>query len=125
MMERRLYTNAIKTVLVVFATVMAAALVSCSASYSLDQLQGAWWSNFNNPTADFAISGNRVWLDSDSQYHPCTVEGDRLVFDLRGDQVTVVHKIVSIENDTLLLEDVVTNARIFYKRVKPNPNKTH
>ena len=120
-MNRRISPNAIKTVLGIFAAVMVAALVSCSASYSLDHLQGAWWSNFNNPTADFAISGNRVWLDSDSQYHPCTVEGDRLVFDLRGDQVTVVHKIVSIENDTLLLEDVVTNVRIFYKRVKPNP----
>ena len=120
-MRRRIYPHAIKAVRNIFAAVVVAASVSCSASYSLDQLQGAWWSNFKNPTADFAISDNRVWLDTDSQYHPWTIEGDRLVFDLRGGQGAVVHKIISIENDTLLLEDVVTNTRIFYKRVKPNP----
>lgn len=120
-MERRIYPQAIKTVLGVFAAVMAVALVSCSASYSLDQLQGAWWSDFKNPTADFAINGNRVWLDTDSQYHPCRVEGDRLVFDLSEGQGTVVHKIVSIENDTLLLEHVLTNTRILYRRIKPKP----
>lgn len=79
-MKRRIYPHAIKTVLGAFVAVMAAALVSCSATYGLDQLQGAWWSDFKNPTADFAINGNLVWLDTDSQYHPCRVEGDRLVF---------------------------------------------
>jgi len=57
-MNRRVCPHAIKTVLGVFGAVMAAALVSCSATYSLDQLQGAWWSDFKNPTADFAINGN-------------------------------------------------------------------
>ena len=120
-MKRRICLHAIKTVLGVFVAVMAAALVSCSASYSLDQLQGAWWSDFKNPTADFAINGNSVWLDSDSRYHPCRIEGDRLVFELSGGQGAVVNKIVNVGNDTLLLEDAVTNARILYKRVKPEP----
>jgi hypothetical protein len=121
MRRRRIYPHAIKAVRNIFAAVVVAASVSCSASYSLDQLQGAWWSNFKNPTADFAISDNRVWLDTDSQYHPCTIEGDRLVFDLPQGQGAVIHKIVSIANDSLLLEDVVTNMRILYKRVKPKP----
>ena len=120
-MERRIYPHANKTVLGIVAAVMAAASVSCSAIYSLDQLQGAWWSNFKNPTADFAITGNLVWLDSDSQYHPCRIEGDRLVFDLGGGQGPVVHKIVSIDDDALLLEHVLTNTRILYTRVKPKP----
>jgi hypothetical protein len=120
-MERRIYTQAIKTVLGIFAAVMAVASVSCSAIYSLDQLQGAWWSNFKNPTADFAIAGNLVWLDSDSRYHPCRIEGDRLVFDLSGGQGLVVHKIVSIEDDALLLEHVLTNTRMLYRRIKPKP----
>ena len=120
-MERRIYPHAIKTVLGSFAAAIAAVSVSCSTIYNLDQLQGAWWSNFNNPTADFAISGNRVWLDSDSQYHPCTIEGDRLVFDLSGGQGAVVHKIVSMEDDALLLEHALTNTRILYRRIKPKP----
>ena len=110
-----------KSALSIFAAVIAVTSVSCSTNYSLDQLQGAWWSNFNNPTADFAIKGNLVWLDSDSQYHPCRIEGDRLVFDLGGGQGPVVHKIVSIDDDTLLLEHMLTNTRILYKRVKPKP----
>jgi hypothetical protein len=100
---------------------MAAASVSCSAFYSLNQLQGAWWSNFNNPTADFAINGNLVWLDTDSRYHPCRIEGDRLVFDLSEGQGRVVHKIVSIEDDALLLEYGLTNTRILYRRITPKP----
>jgi len=120
-MERRIYTYAIKSGVGILAAVMAAASVSCSASYSLDQLQGAWWSNFKNPTADFAITGNLVWLDSDSQYHPCRIEEDRLVFDLSGGQGPVVHKIVSIEDDALLLEHALTNTRILYRRIKPMP----
>ncbi|HET7006449.1 MAG TPA: hypothetical protein VFK65_13185, partial [Candidatus Binatia bacterium] len=115
---RRIFTLAIKNVLGIVAAAIAAGSVSCSALYSLDQLQGAWWSNFNNPTADFAIKGNLVWLDTDSQYHPCRIEGDRLVFDLPGGQGAVIQKIVGVGNDTLLLEDVVTNTRILYRRVK-------
>jgi len=108
-----------KRSLSLFAAVMAGALVSCSTSYRLDQLQGSWWSDFKNPTADFAINGNSVWLDSDSRYHPCRIEGDRLVFELSGGQGAVVNKIVNVGNDTLLLEDVVTNTRILYRRVRP------
>ena len=120
-MKCRIYLHAKKSILGIVAAVMAAALVSCSASYSLDQLQGAWWSNFKNPTADFAIAGNLVWLDTDSRYHPCRIEGDRLVFDLGGGQGAVVHKIVSIDNDALLLEHVLTNTRMLYRRIKPKP----
>jgi hypothetical protein len=82
-----------------------AILLSAHAAtdFRVEQLQGAWWSDLQNPTADFAIHGNEVWLDFDSQYHPCRVEGDILIFDLGGGEF-VRSRIVSLQGDRLVLQ---------------------
>jgi hypothetical protein len=82
-----------------------AALLSAYAAtdYKIEQLHGAWWSDMQNPTADFAIYGDEVWLDSDAEYHPCRIEGDILIFDLGGGEMAR-SRIVSLQGDQLVLE---------------------
>ena len=38
------------------------------SNYTLEQLQGAWWADFSDPTAYFAIHDHEVWLDYDHTY---------------------------------------------------------
>jgi hypothetical protein len=73
------------------------------AELRIEQLQGAWWSDMQNPTADFAIHGDEVWLDSDAEHHPCRVEGDILIFELGGGELAQ-NRIVSLQGDQLVLE---------------------
>ena len=87
------------------------------AEFKIAQLQGAWWSDSQNPTADFAIHGDEVWLDSDSQYHPCRIEGDILVFDLGGGELAR-SRIVSLQGDRLVLETSEGEHRRTLSRVK-------
>ena len=81
-----------------------------TAQFELKQLQGAWWSDSASPTADFSIAGDQVWLDYDSQYHPCKVEGDVLAFDL-GDLGLVKNRIISLKGNKLVLEHLETRQR--------------
>ncbi|MFC2133670.1 hypothetical protein ACFLTH_03560 [Bacteroidota bacterium] len=82
------------------------ALSACTPSeFTLEKLQGAWWSDADNPTADFFIDGNQVWLDFDSEFHPCRIEGDILIFDLGEELGLVKNRIISIDGDRLILED--------------------
>jgi hypothetical protein len=83
--------------------------------FKLEQLQGAWWSDLNNITADFGIDGDQVWLDS--LYYPCRIDGDRLIFEL-PDDVTVIKKIISLDGDRLVVEDEMTKQSIVLTRVK-------
>lgn len=85
--------------------------------FKIDQLQGAWWSDLKNPTADFAIQGNEVWLDYDSQYHPCKIENDILIFNLGEGIGNVKKKIISIKGDALVLEALDSKKRTKYIRV--------
>jgi hypothetical protein len=91
--------------------------VCAGASFKIEQLQGVWWSDLHNPTADFAINGNEVWLDYDAQYHPCKIEGDILVFDL-GEVGLVRSRIVSIKGDRLVLETPPGKGRRTLSRVR-------
>ena len=101
--------------LLIFVTSMSA----CSAeTVGNGELQGAWWSDSNNPTADFAIHGNQVWLDYDSQYHPCTVEGDVLVFDLGPGLGSVRNRIISLKDDKLVLKHMETEQERTLTRAK-------
>lgn len=84
---------------------------AAAAGYHLGMLQGAWWSSAQNPTADFAILGEEVWLDHDAAYHPCRVDGDVLSFDLGAEAGAVRHRIVSLEGDRLVLEDLKNRQR--------------
>lgn len=81
-------------------------LISCAASdVTLDQLQGAWWSDPSAPTADFGIHGDQVWLDSDSAYHPCRIEEGVLIFELPPDLGQVRNSIVRHDGDRLVLRN--------------------
>src|SRR5688572_2629561 len=85
--------------------------LACNAQgpYTLDQIQGAWWSDRSSPTADFAIMDAQVWLDIDAQYHPCEITGDNiLVFDLGPDNGKVEHRIVNFDNAGLVLENLIS-----------------
>ncbi len=101
----------ILTVLSMFLSVYA------GSTFEIKQLQGAWWSDLHNPTADFAIDGNEVWLDFDAKYHPCKIEGDILIFDL-GDGGLVRNRIVSINGDRLVLETPPGKGRRILSRVR-------
>ena len=90
--------------------------------HSLDALQGAWWSDPEAPTADFAIHGEEIWLDFDSAYHPCRIAGgDTLVYDLGPDLGTIRRRIVSLDEDGLVLESSVQGALTLttYRRQAP------
>jgi hypothetical protein len=88
--------------------------------YELTQLQGAWWSDHTNSTADFSIDGEQVWLDYDSQYHPCRIEGDVLIFNL-GDLGYVRNRIISLVGNKLVLEHIETKQRRTLTNVKQQP----
>ncbi len=98
-----------------------AALAFAAPKVDLNQLQGAWWSDLNNPTADFAIRGNEVWLDFDSQYHPFRIENDVLIFELGGDLGNTKQRIVSIDGDQLVLESLDAKKRTIYTRKEKLP----
>jgi hypothetical protein len=72
-----------------------------------DLLQGAWWSDLENPTANFAINGTEIWLDYVSNFHPCRISGDTLIYDLGPELGTIRRKIISLDGDMLVLEDIV------------------
>lgn len=98
---------------------IALGLAACvGSSVGMDDLQGAWWSDEGAPTADFGIRGQEVWLDSDTAYHPCRIEGDVLVFELGEGLGEARQRIVSLEGDRLVLESVVTGERRTLKRVR-------
>ncbi len=97
------------------ASLMFARACPAQPMYTLDELQGAWWSDTNNPTADFAITNAEVWLDFDASYHPCSItSGDVLVFELGSENGTVEQKIISLDATTLVLESLVTGERVVY-----------
>jgi len=90
-------------------------------SYDLSDLEGAWWSDLENPTADFAIIGNEIWLDSDSNLRSCSVvDGDTLVYDLGPGVGEVRRRIVSLKDNKLVLEDLLEDqgVRTTYERVR-------
>lgn len=84
-------------------------------SYTLEQLQGAWWSDPDAIHADFGILDNEVWLDS--IYYPCRLEGDILIFVLPDDR-EVRNRIISLEGDQLIIEHVRSKERTVLNRAK-------
>lgn len=86
-----------------------------AAPYTLEQLQGSWWSHPDNQMSDFGIHGNEVWIDS--IYYPCRLEGDMLIFVL-PDVPEIKKKIISLEGDRLVVEDQYTKTTTVLNRVK-------
>jgi hypothetical protein len=107
----------ISVVVVLFSVSLFSVSLSAAPKFTLKQLQGAWWSDPGNPTADFAIHGDQVWLDFDSGYHPCKIEGDILIFELGPDIGSVKNKIISVKGDRMVLESVATKERRTLTRV--------
>ena len=103
---------------VLLATLGMALMLNTNAqvTYSLDQLQGAWWSDYTNPTADFMIQGNEVWLDYDAEFHPCEIKGDLLIFNLGEFIGDVESRIISLSGNTLVLESLDTQNKTTYTR---------
>ena len=97
-----------KKIAVLFASLtLALSALAASSRFTLEQLQGAWWSDLSTPTADFGIRGDEVWTDLDSGYHPCKiVDSDILVFDFGPDIDIVKLRILKLEGDTLVLENL-------------------
>ena len=79
-----------------------------SAPLNLKDLEGAWWSISDSPTADFAIIGNKVWLDSFEELQDCQIRGNTLVFILEGDAGEVENEIISLHGNVLVLKSGVT-----------------
>lgn len=102
---------------------MACLLVLSPSSHavpSLDDLQGAWWSSGTNPTADFSIRDEQVWLDSTGTYHPCYIDEDILVFELGEAMGTVRNRIISLEDNELTLESLRTGKRrVLHRKRRP------
>ena len=84
---------------------------------TLGLLEGAWWGNFGAPSAEFAIQSDQVWLDYDSRYHPCKIDGDSLVFELGEGVGEVRNKIVSLDGNTLTLEHIRSGETRVLKRI--------
>jgi hypothetical protein len=83
--------------------------------YTLEQLQGAWWSDPDGLMADFGIHDNEVWIDS--IYYPCRLEGDILIFVL-PDVGEIKKRIISLEGDQLIIEHESTKTRTVLNRAK-------
>jgi hypothetical protein len=88
--------------------------------YSLSDLEGAWWPEGESPTAEFAILGDEIWLDDDSDYHPCRIEDrDTLLYDPGPGRGVIERRIVLLEADTLVLESTAggeTNQATYTRR---------
>ena len=105
-------------------SLMSLLLLSACASggreYSLEDLDGARWSEEGAPTADFAISGNEIWLDLDAEYRPCRIEdGNTLVYEPLPGMGEIRRRIVSLGEDVLVLESVgeaVAEQRTYRRR---------
>jgi hypothetical protein len=82
--------------------------------YTLEQLQGAWWSDPDDIHAEFGIRDNEVWIDS--IYYPCRLEGDMLIFVL-PDVGEIKKRIISLEGDRLVIEHQSTKRTVVLTRV--------
>ena len=107
-----------KTSILILVLALLSLSTPAAPNFKIKQLQGAWWSNLRNPTADFGIHGDQVWLDSDSRYHPCRVENDILIFELGPELGSVKNRIISIKGATMVLENLATKQRTTFTRSK-------
>jgi len=85
-------------------SLVLAACASQQQSFSLQQLEGSWWSDSDSPTAAFAIHDGQIWLDSNSQFHALKLErGSVLVYDPGFGEIR--RTIVECSRRRLVLED--------------------
>lgn len=98
------------------ATSMGCAPDTGVEAYSLDALQGAWWSDCEAPAAEFLIAGDEYSGDFEGSYQ-VTLTGDVLRFDdglADGHSVEVTHvplefRIVELSDARLVLSPLPGN----------------
>lgn len=88
-------------------TIIWSLCIVSAQAFELTELQGAWWEESNAPTAAFAIHGDQVWVDSISDYRPCRIEDNLLIFELGPDAV-VKNRIISLDGNEMVLESLAT-----------------
>jgi hypothetical protein len=77
--------------------------------YSLNQMQGAWWSSKDDPVAAFAINGNVLFGDWEGDFR-CEIKKDFFYVDYGKnsglDQSGITkQKIIHLTKDNLTLQD--------------------
>ena len=88
----------------IVCTLSAGAIQGCwqgasASAYSLDLLQGGWWSDCNDPAVEFRISGSQYSGDFEGSYK-VTLSGDVLVFNdglTDGHSIGVTHNPLSFQ----------------------------
>jgi len=75
--------------------------------FTINDLNGTWWSNYKAPTADFEIDGDSIWLDNLANYHHCWVKDDTLYMDLRPELGLQKSKILFASKDSIILMNLV------------------
>ncbi len=88
-------------------------------SFSLDAIQGGWWSDCNDPAVEFLIRGNKYSGDFAGEY-TLTLNGDILVFTdglIDGHSIDVTHKpllfqILTVTDKELVLRPLPGNLRV-------------
>jgi hypothetical protein len=84
--------------------------------YSLDALQGAWWSDCDAPAAEFVISGDEYFGDFEGSYR-VKLTGDVLVFNdgfADGHSINVTHlplefRILELTDERVVLSPLPGN----------------
>ena len=107
-----------KSILLLVIVFVSLSACRTPETFTIDQLQGAWWSQTQNATADFMIQGDEVWLDIDATFHPCVIKGDLLIFQMNDEIGNIENRIVRIYEDKLILENRLTGKKTEYIRAK-------
>ena len=87
--------------------------------YSLEALQGGWWSDCNDPAVEFFIRGDKYSGDFEGSYM-ITLTGDQLVFNeglIDRHSSNVAHKqqafqIIKVSDQQLVLRPLIRNSDI-------------
>ena len=109
--------NGLLCVLAVAATHVCAQSTTKPA-FSLDAIQGGWWSDCNDPAVEFLIKGNKYSGDF-AGTHTLALDGDILVFTeglVDGHSVNVTHRPLSFRILTATDKELV---------LRPLPGNPH
>jgi len=97
--------------------IQASAQTTHTQQYSLDSVQGSWWSNCDNPAVEFLIIGDEYSGDFAGSYK-LKLTGDILVF---NDGLTDGHSI-NVTHDPLLFRILTaTETQLVLRPLPGNP----
>jgi hypothetical protein len=104
----RTTANGFLCALAVFA-IQVCAQSTTRPSFSLDVIQGGWWSDCNAPAVEFLIRGSQYSGDFAGTY-TLTLNGDILIFTdglIDGHSINVTHKPLSFKILTVTHKELV------------------